>query len=315
MANVNIILVSRKEARECGLKHYRTGKPCRRLHNCERLTSSGQCVECQKQLRKEYVKRNKQRLNEASKKWYHNNKEKVKIWSKIYFEKNREAINSRQRKYAAEHREKKRAYNKRYKQLKAVTKDRTGMRVSKHNPAPDGMKWCSYHQKFEPIELFGSQRPQPHDKSGIRGSCKGGTSAMSVARIQARLKEDAEFKVGFYLRSRLRSAIRGKRTSKRAAGSFVGDLGCTIAELCAAIEVQFHSGMTWDNRGKIWQLDHIKPIAAFDLMDKAQFLEAAHYSNLQPLLLSDHREKSVKDLKVILENRKSQNTGDKLNAR
>jgi hypothetical protein len=40
--------VSRKQARERGLRHYFTGKPCKCGHVAERLLSNGDCIVCAK---------------------------------------------------------------------------------------------------------------------------------------------------------------------------------------------------------------------------------------------------------------------------
>jgi len=91
------------------------------------------------------------------------------------------------------------------------------------------------------------------------------------------------------LRMRLNRAI--KRNTK--AGSAVRDLGCSIEQLKTHLETQFVPGMTWDNWGE-WHIDHIKPLSAFDLTDRAQFLVACHYSNLQPLWEAENLRKSNK---------------------
>jgi hypothetical protein len=90
------------------------------------------------------------------------------------------------------------------------------------------------------------------------------------------------------LRSRTRSALK----NGQKAGSAVRDLGCSIPELRLYLESKFQSGMSWDNYGE-WHIDHVKPLAKFDLTDRAQLLEACRYTNLQPLWAEDNRKKAA----------------------
>jgi len=79
-----------------------------------------------------------------------------------------------------------------------------------------------------------------------------------------------------------------QRNGGKRSGSAVRDLGCTIPEFKAYIEALFWMGMTWENYGpRGWHLDHVIPLAKFDLTDRTQFLQASHYTNYQPLW-SDH---------------------------
>jgi hypothetical protein len=95
-----------------------------------------------------------------------------------------------------------------------------------------------------------------------------------------RMVSDVNFKLAERLRIRIWDAVKGDQKS----GSAVSDLGCTIPELKAHLESKFQPGMTWDNWGKTgWHIDHIKPLSKFDLADRQQFLQACHYTNLQPL--------------------------------
>jgi len=102
-------------------------------------------------------------------------------------------------------------------------------------------------------------------------------------------ENNIQYKLSINLRCRLHSAINGNYKS----GSAVKDLGCTIDELKVYLESKFQPGMSWDNYGKTgWHIDHIKPLASFDLTDKYQLLEACNYTNLQPLWAKDNLVKS-----------------------
>lgn len=102
---------------------------------------------------------------------------------------------------------------------------------------------------------------------------------------------DLDFKLRVNLRSRTSKLLRGYYKS----GSAVKDLGCSIEELKIYLESKFTEGMTWDNYGKgfdKWNIDHIIPLASFNLIDRDQFIEACHYTNLQPLWEPDNLIKS-----------------------
>lgn len=72
--------------------------------------------------------------------------------------------------------------------------------------------------------------------------------------------------------------------------SAVRDLGMSIADFREYIAARFHPGMCWENYGE-WHLDHIKPLADFDLTDEAQARQACHYSNIQPLWAAENQRK------------------------
>ena len=106
----------------------------------------------------------------------------------------------------------------------------------------------------------------------------------NAAKINERRKQrrltDKNYAIRVNLRNRLNAAVY----NKQKAGSAVKDLGCTIENFIKHIEGKFAEGMSWDNWGrKGWHIDHIKPLASFDLTDRQQFLEASHYTNMQPM--------------------------------
>lgn len=89
--------------------------------------------------------------------------------------------------------------------------------------------------------------------------------------------ENLQARLGTLIRNRLRKALNGAKH-----GPTLDALGCSISELMAHMERQFQTGMSWANHGD-WHIDHKRPLASFDLTDAAQYGQACHYSNLQPL--------------------------------
>ena len=102
-----------------------------------------------------------------------------------------------------------------------------------------------------------------------------------------RKKNDPEFKLTCTIRDRINSAItKGYKKCKS-----MDLLGCEISFAREYIESKFTPEMDWSNHGKVWELDHIKPIAAFDLTSIEEQHKCFHYTNLQPLKWQENRRK------------------------
>jgi hypothetical protein len=65
------------------------------------------------------------------------------------------------------------------------------------------------------------------------------------------------------------------------------------------METRLTDGMTWENHGKLWEVDHVKPLASYDLSKKSEQENACHYLNLQPMLIEENRMKWDKELKQV----------------
>ena len=103
-----------------------------------------------------------------------------------------------------------------------------------------------------------------------------------------RLRSDPNFKASQYLRSRLYRLVKGNAKQ----GSAVRDMGCTIEEFWINMERQFQPGMTRENIGKAWEIDHIYPLSKANLKEsRVDFLAANNWRNLQPLTPEQNKEK------------------------
>lgn len=106
-----------------------------------------------------------------------------------------------------------------------------------------------------------------------------------------RLKRDIEFKLRKSVRGRILGAV--KRGAKSARTYIL--VGCSIAELKRHLEALFLEGMSWANWGRGgWHIDHVKPLASFDLAIESQMLQACHFTNLQPLWQAENLSKGAK---------------------
>jgi hypothetical protein len=113
----------------------------------------------------------------------------------------------------------------------------------------------------------------------------------SYDAIRALKKSSINFRLACLLRARLKGALK----YNKKVGSAVRDLGCSLADLRAHLETQFQPGMTWENQGyRGWHIDHIRPLASFDLTDHEQVKLACHYTNLQPMWGVENMSKGAK---------------------
>lgn len=112
-----------------------------------------------------------------------------------------------------------------------------------------------------------------------------------------RKKTDVYYCLKRVLRGRVNVALKRAKASKKV--SAIESVGCTTKFLKSYLETRFQPGMTWDNYGLEWHIDHVKPLASFDLSKKSQQMKANHYTNLQPLWALDNIVKGKSVLEQI----------------
>ena len=103
-------------------------------------------------------------------------------------------------------------------------------------------------------------------------------------------RENEEFRLKENLRHRIYMALKGKVKSKRTMDL----LGTSIDNLWIHLEKSFKLGMTKNNYGKIWQVDHKIPCAAFDLTKPEEQVKCFHFTNLQALFVKENLSKGAK---------------------
>ena len=107
-------------------------------------------------------------------------------------------------------------------------------------------------------------------------------------------KYNPKFRVTRAVKAKLKVLIAAKNTKKTLPSSII--FGWTPEQLFSHLESLFETGMTWENYGKAWHIDHIIPLARVDFQDQDDERLAAVWalSNLAPLWAVDNMQKSKK---------------------
>ena len=80
-------------------------------------------------------------------------------------------------------------------------------------------------------------------------------------------------------------------------GGYKHLLGCDGKALSEHLEAKFTPGISWDNYGAGWEMDHVIGIcesnAAGVYPTDAEKRARLHYTNIQPLTVADHLAKTI----------------------
>ena len=113
--------------------------------------------------------------------------------------------------------------------------------------------------------------------------------AENAAYMRKRIRQCVNARLRANLRARVYGALF--LSGNRKTDSTARLVGCDISYLKLHIQSKFKDGMAWNNYGKLWEIDHIRPCASFNLSDEKERLECFHWSNLQPLWKLQNRSK------------------------
>lgn len=191
--------------------------------------------------------------------YYQRKKEKIKERMRQNYWKNRDKVLLRERSYRSQNRELIKTRNRNYYINNKA-------RINERNRA--------YHKKNRDKMALYKKEYRLRNKEKLNEGQK------------LYYKKNPEAHLARLARHRLIKILGGQ---KPRGISVVRLFGCTLPSLRRHIERQFEKGMTWENRGKVWHLDHIVPIAHFH--DK---IEANHFSNLRPMFAEKNIQKGAR---------------------
>ena len=103
-----------------------------------------------------------------------------------------------------------------------------------------------------------------------------------------RLATDVNFRITTNLRNRLYCAIK----NNQKAGHTIELLGCSIDQFKIYMQNMFKPGMTWENYGAVWHIDHIIPCSFFNMSYPEHQIACFNWQNLQPMFGEENLHKS-----------------------
>lgn len=200
-----------------------------------------------------YKKNNKKKVAACTHRHYEENKEKIKAYQRKYRERNKEKIGARNRKYRKDNKvslaAKKRKYCEENKE-KIAAKNRKYRESNKEKIKVTRRKWRKKNR-----EIIAAKRRESESK---------------------RRKEDPLYSLSKNIRRRLNISLK-KAKVKKVKRSFKF-ISCSPSFLLERLEkMRVERGLTE------YHIDHMRPLASFDLKNTEELRRCWHWSNLQAL--------------------------------
>lgn len=219
-----------------------------------------------KERRKEFDKKKRlknknkphiiERRKKYHKKWYLKNRDKKLKQNLEWIKNNKIKVNEYKKRWVSENRDKIEGYQKKYK--RKVGKELLRKRARK-----------SLEKNREKRHL----------------------------RKKERMQTDIQFKIRSMVSVRLRNGLIRFNKKKNKGKRTQDYLGCSYSYYVKYLEKKFKKGMSWKNFGRNgWEIDHIKPLAKFDLTKVNHQKKAFNFKNTQPLWRKENRSKGDKIL-------------------
>jgi len=249
-----------------------------------------------KESNKRYYQKNKDRIKKSTKLYRENHKEEYKKYNKLYRTNNKEKLSNLYKRWVKNNPEKVKLMKKRYRN-KPDSKLKQNLYWEEHKL--ELKKYNDIYKLINKDKIKEKNKQYKQDNNEIiiqrqriwREDNRVKLRKMQNKRYKERIINDVDYKMGLYLRIRIRMALQGKLKSD----STIELIGCDIKYLKDYLESQFDDEMSWTNWSMCgWHIDHIRPCASFDLSKEEEQRECFHYSNMQPLWARDNLRKGAK---------------------
>lgn len=159
------------------------------------------------------------------------------------------------------------------KRLSGKAREYAVKRYEKHSEYIKARRRAYYHANREKERAYNVQY------------CAQNRRRISAQR-SLRRHTNIEYAIAEKLRRALVKVMNRFRTYKAASAFAL--LGCEVPFFISHIESLFQPGMTWDNYGRYWHIDHHIPIKAFDMNNAEHQKWCFFWKNLRPMTKTDN---------------------------
>jgi hypothetical protein len=111
--------------------------------------------------------------------------------------------------------------------------------------------------------------------------------------LHAQRQRDPGFRLRCYFRSRLATLVRAR--GQKSYSSSHDALPYSAEELRRHLESMFTQAMSWENYGKVWEVDHIVPVTEFNLTRVDEARACFALANLRPLPVAENRRRFFRE--------------------
>lgn len=246
--------------------------------------------------------RTKEQIKQYQKEWSLKNKERLSLYYKNYYIEKKDTILNKNKIYRSKIKDRKSLMDKVYREsnIDEIKRKQKLYYNKVKNDSSFVLKRKLYRertkeQKKEVDRLYRINNKEKVNLQKIKYREKNKEYIKGWHRNYQnnRKKNDPEYKVLCLLRTSLYYALKKSKNLKTAKIKEL--IGCDLEQLKNHLESNFKDGMSWENYTYDgWHVDHIKPLALFNLKDIEEQKKAFNYKNLQPLWAIENISKGKK---------------------
>lgn len=275
----------------------KTCSKCKANKSCDSFCKGrSECKECAKRYREE----NRQKIRNQKRIYYQENKEHILQRCSIYEKNNINKVKECKKKYRDKHREEYRIYAREYatKNKKIMNqKAKARYEKNKKSVAKKHAEWRAKNPDYSKnYQVQYNANPKNRERRRkYRREYEKKHKKQIAKRRRKRVRERKKTDIHFAITERLRSSFYSAVRLDLKKSSVLTLLGLSVPKFKLYIENQFLVGMDWSNWGHghgKWNLDHIIPVAAFDMSKEDEQKKCWNYMNFRPLWHRDNLMKS-----------------------